>query len=425
MKEKTASLSKKAIIYSTTLATVSAFVADAILNRDIDKEALAQIKNREEIELVITDHTPDLTEISKGTMDGLYKSVEELGFEGVRFDLRWRLIEPQKGGFDSAHLRQYQEAIIENSEQKELNDPILILGDAPSWAKELYKSNKEAFYSSFEVYATKSRDAISSLPGKKISHIQLFNELNHPFYNFISVEDLPRLADLVRSVFKKYNPDIKIFSTVIASNLLGKGGYGEGVMEYLARLEPIKDTFDGIGVDYYPATWNIKLDRWKNPENIGRDLFTKWAVIMPFPEVIKDAVLDWDKKDILKDNFSDLDLLEKALREIASWGKESYIMEIGFPSDVIGLDEDLQKLFYLTFFYNLDLLFRKLEEEGIALPVKVGIYQLRDEVQRGAMAWALRFLNLTPMESWGLGKSDGEPKEVIEDRVIQEIIGKF
>jgi hypothetical protein len=427
VKEKPVPLSERIAIGVATAVFIgtSAFIGSC--DKDVNNSALDDVKQREQIETFITYH-PDSPIYTEKNLSSLYESVKKNGFETVRFDIRWNLIEPEKGKIDSPHLMVYQDAVGEVTE-KELEDPIIILSSAPDWAKEEYKTDKEAFFNSFQSYASQVKDAVSNLPGKQISHLQLFNELNNPLYNFIEISDLPRLVEIVKKAFLDYNPNLKVFTTVLASNILGiadNAGYGQNVMGYLSEFKTIKDSFDGIGIDYYPGTWQFKLDRFKDPANIAGDLLSGYAVLSPFTDPFsRIEAINGERKDILLDNFKDLAMLEKTFREVSSWGIEYYLAETGFPSNWPWLNEDYQELFYVTFFSRLDKLFRQFEEEGIPLPAKIGIYQIRDEAPGNIFGWFLRIATPTPMNSFGIEESDGDPKEVELNGTINKITKKF
>lgn len=368
-------------------------------------------------EKFVTDHKPDLKP-KDSELNKLYENIKKDGFDTVRFDLRWNLIEPTMGILDNSQIDSYGSAIKE-VENAGLDDPILILSSPPLWAKELYEKDKAGFFTAFEEYVENVNAILSDSGTSKVTHVQLLNEINHPVYNFVEIEDLPKMVEIVRNGLADYNPDLKIFVTLLASNLLDateRIGYTQNIRNYMEELKTIKDCLDGVGIDYYPGTWQVDIKRWSNIGNIAMDMATASAILNPFiSPVSKYRIAGWQRDDFFKDLFRDLDLLEDTVNEISTWGIEYYLTETGFPTNWPWITEDLQVEFYNIYFSELQEMFERLKVQGKPLPSKIGVYQAVDERPKGTLAWVLRILTPTPMNDWGIRKANGEPKKILQN----------
>ncbi|MCL4416966.1 MAG: hypothetical protein M1365_09765, partial [Actinobacteria bacterium] len=151
-------------------------------------------------EFYVTDHRPDYPEATEDDLRAHYKDIKRDGVDSVRFDFRWSLIEAQRGRTNEAQLKKYAD-VAKIMHEVGLKEPTIILSSLPSWAKELYRTNKEEFFTKFGEFATNIRNAIC-LVGGKPETVQVLNELNNPAYTPITdLQGIGRLCDIAKKVF--------------------------------------------------------------------------------------------------------------------------------------------------------------------------------------------------------------------------------
>lgn len=292
-------------------------------------------------------------------------------------------MEPEEGKYSEEHLERYGRA-KEIMTEVGLDEPTIILSNPPDWAKELYGKDKEKFYDEFKRYAEKVRDRLEASKGPKVSRIQILNELNSAIYTPVKVEDLPKVCEITREVFRDYNPDIKLMGTVIAANTVKLTG--TPIEQYLPELKKIKDSFDVIAVDYYPGLWHLPIGGApsKRPGEI-------------FKHVVKQQ-----------------DLLKKTMEEIATWGKEYELGEVGLPTKKLWGGEKGQRYFFDAFFRAFKGTLVDFRTRGLKLPSHVGIYEAIDEPPRNLMGKLLRKIPF-PEHDMGMRKASGKRKSILQD----------
>lgn len=332
----------------------------------------------------VTDHGADLRH-GRGVeaLRQLYRELRALGFDAVRYDWRWELIEPTRLDFDSAQLSMYRAAKALMKEAG-LQSPIVVLSTPPKWAKKLYKhDDKAGFFAAWQKYVERVRDEIWYTQRGLVERIQIMNELNNPFYCSIELVDVAKMADIARKVFKTYDPGIKLMVTVVASNLNHRILRGKSVERFLDLLEPLRGHFDIIGVDYYPGLWHWEDKGWPTPR-------------------------------LAQANFTRLDILSRVFERLASWGGEYELSEVGYTTRPYWGGEEGQRRFYQDFMTTYFALLANFRARGLSLPIGLGIYQAVDELPSDPNNKLLSHWALWPEPGFGLLGLNGKPKMVAQ-----------
>lgn len=336
-----------------------------------------------DLEFYITDHSADNPDTgSPEKLRELYTDVKKDGIESVRYDWHWRNVEPKPGEYSEGHLGRYRQA-KEIMEEVGLREPTIILSNPPEWAVKLYNEDKEKFFSAYRAYVEEVKNSLSRAQGEKIFKIQILNELNNTIYTPVKVGDLPEMCRITREVFRDYNPDVKLMATVIASNTIKYSG--TLAEQYLPELNKIKNSFDIIAVDYYPGLWHLPVSG--SPS------------LRP--------------SEIFKHMVKQTELLQKTFEEIATWGKEYELGEVGLPTKKLWGGEKGQRYFYDAFFRAFKQLLLDLRSRGIKLPSRVGFYEAIDEPPRTLKGKILRKTPF-PEHDMGMRKGGGERKLVLQ-----------
>jgi len=347
-------------------------------------------------EFYVTDHSADNVDTgSPERLRELYADIAKDGISSVRYDWHWNKVEPEEGGFRDDLLSRYGQA-AEIMDEVGLEPPTIILSNIPDWALRLYKEDKEEFFNAYREYVEKVKDNLIQVHGKTgklIPRVQILNELNNNVYTPIAAADLPRLCSITREALSDYNPDVKLMGTIFAGNLpevvkkatLGKVKLGTHVSDYLKEFGEVLKNFDVIAVDYYPGMWHVPLGEARE-----------------------------NKKEI----FRQLGLLKKTMEEIATWGKEYELGEVGIQTNMPlmgdGHNQDRQRYFYDVFFRSYKKMLIDFQESGIRLPTRIGLYEAIDEPPKNMLGKALRKLTPFPEHDLGMRKGDLSRKEILQ-----------
>jgi hypothetical protein len=354
-------------------------------DNSMDKEN--NTEKEKPIGFYITDHSADLKYgYDKERLKELYGKIKKNGVDSIRYDWRWKEINPKEGEINERQLDNYQEA-RDAMEEVGLHAPTIILSDVPEWAQKLYdKGEKDDFFSAFRTYAESVKDKLQMSGGQKLSRIQILNELNNSVYTKVKTDDMPELCRITREVFKEYNEDIQLMATLSVNNLQdlpAKVGFGKGIKEYMAEFKKIKDNFDIVALDYYPGLWH-------------------WP--------IKDA--KWKPKDV----FKQMGLLKEVMEEVESWDKDYELGEVGLPTNKPWSNEKRQRYFYDTFFRTFKQLMIDFKEQGKKLPARIGLYEAIDEEPANATGKFLRKATPFPEHDMGLRDSSGSDKMILRGK---------
>lgn len=361
------------------------------LVKDKEKdEAKIEREGRFDIDVFITDHSPDNFDTGKKeNLKKLYDDVAHDGIDMVRYDWHWGKLENKPGEFDQELLGRYKDA-KKAQEEAGLKEPIIILSNPPEWAIKLYKEGKkEEFYEEFRKYAEEVKNGLEQAGSKKVTTVQILNELNNKVYTQVAVQDIPELCRITREVFKEYNSDIKLSATLVAGNLAKFAG--EDIKEFLPKFKEIKGNFDKIVIDYYPGTWHY-----------------------PMGDIKKDLTLSWPPtKEIFKSLVKQFDLLKEVFEEVASWGKDYEMGETGMPTKFPWGGEKSQRYFYDAFFRQFKHLMLDFKERGLKLPSAIGLYEAIDEPPKSLQGKILDKFTPFPESRFGMRKGDGERKMIL------------
>ena len=338
----------------------------------------------------VTDHSPDFADTGDPVrLRELYSDIERDGIESIRFDWRWKNIEPIQGQIDNEQAARYSSAV---STMKEvgLNEPTVVLSSIPDWAKKLYKEDKNKFFDAYGQYLQQVKTGLQSVEGSRVSTFQVLNELNNPLYTPIEdPQDLIRMCQMTRETFADYNPDLKIMVSVLATNIPKVS-----IRTFLPKLEQIKDAVDVIAIDYYPGGWYRPISEG----NKLKDLAGK--MILP-------------GKKAYKKMFSDMSLFGEVAQRVAALGKDYELGETGFPvKGIYWGNESRQRYFYDAFFRNFKHLMVDFRQRGIKLPDRIGLYQAINEWPRDLKGKILRKTPY-PEFNWGMRGDKGERRSIL------------
>jgi hypothetical protein len=353
----------------------------------------------------VTDHAPDWQDVgSPDKLKVLYTDVKKDGIESVRYDWRWKNIEPTQGTTDQQQIERYKGAV---STMKEvgLQEPTVALSSIPEWAKQLYKTDKNKFFDAYGQYLGTVKTGLKSVEGSKIQTVQVLNELNNPVYTPIEdPADLIKICEMTRAAFTDYNPDIKLMVSVLATTMpegSKSAGFSENIRTFLPKLEQIKDAVDVIAIDYYPGAWQRPISEGNKYANALKRL------VLP-------------GKSAYKEMFSDMSLFKEVAEKVSSWGKDYELGETGFPvKGAYWGDERRQRYFYDAFFRNFKHLMVDFQNRGIKMPDRIGLYQAINEGPRNFMG---KIMSKTPYPefNWGMRNDDGERRAILRGSLHKE-----
>lgn len=365
-----------------------------------------QVENRAEkedgfdMEVFVTDHSPDNQDTGdQENLGRLYRDIAGDGVDRVRYDFHWGKLEGQPGKFDRGLLSRYKNAKNIQAEVG-LKEPIIILSNPPEWAKKLYsEGKKEEFYEAFRKYAEEVESSLAQAGGEKVTTVQILNELNNSIYTPVAMEDIPKLCQITREVFREYNPDLKLSCTIIAGNtskFVSKDKKDAKV--FLSELKEIKDSFDKIVIDYYPGTWHLPLSEVDYERGLT---FLQWP----------------PTKGVFKELVKQVGYLREVLEEVAQWGVDYEIGEVGMPSKFPWGGEKSQRYFYDVFFRAFKHLLIDFRKRGIKLPSALGLYEAIDEPPRNAAGKVLDKFTPHPEARFGMRQADGKRKSILQGRI--------
>jgi hypothetical protein len=394
--------------------------------QQLEREGSSKEKKRGfDIDFYVTDHSADHEDTgSPEKLRELYGDIKKDGIESIRFDCHWDKLEPNEGEFNAALMARYIRA-TEIMREVGLKESTIILSNPPKWAKELYESDKEKFFQAYQEYVGRVKDGLASSGGETVTTIQVLNELNNSVYTPVAVEDLPRMCDITREVFQDYNPNLKLMASLLAANFpdrikwatLGNVSFGTHITQYLRDFKKVKDSFDVIAVDYYPGIWHLAPGNFDSMK-LG-DMYKALSKNQPVSKKMKDRYKAAEK-DLYKAMIKNMDLLKSSFEEIAKWGKEYELGEVGMrtnPSALgTGVDEKGQRYFYDVFFREFKKMMLQLEEQGLPLPSRVGLYEAIDEPATTILqkiAGRLPAPFTSPENAMGMRTADGQRKMIL------------
>lgn len=380
------------------------------------------------IDFFISDHNTNFQEIPIEQERELYADMKRHGVGTVRFDIGWKEIAPQAGGWDRPFLERYAD-ILKTIQEVGMTPPTIVLSNPPKWAQELYKTDKEKYFEAYEEYIGSAAKLIEQ-SGTKAYSVQLFNEVNNAIlYKFVDTADLPRCAEIARRALSAIQPDIKIATSLIVGNI--SDGWPENVPfvgrkedrppteEYLDKNGAmLKENFDLVQLDYYPGVWHLPIGA---EESTAGNLLGR-----------KDPETETNPSDrftprSLNATINNFALFKKVAERLSALGIPYEIGESGFPTNTPYSTEDRQRFAYDTYFRALRQTLIDFKRRGIALPERVGIFQIQDGENPGYGGFLDKILkskggqrgsrlNPNPENDWGLRKKSGEAKSILEEK---------
>ncbi len=371
-----------------------------------------------EIDFFITDHNlRSKKPVSVEEQRKMYAEMKGHGLSSIRFDWDWKEVIPHEGERKDDVLERYAGA-IRMMQEVGMKPPTLVLSNPPEWAAKLYRKDKEAFFQSYADYIATVVETLRATD-LRVEQAQLFNEINHSvLFKYVDIEDLPRLAGIARYALCQVQPDIQLSTSLIVSSFndaLAKKFNEPTMDEFFAKHRSmLQKTFDRLSLDYYPGTWHFPM---KKAEASGD----------AFPIQVSESWLK-EVRNRLNRTFKNMDELKRACEVVAGWGKEYEIGEVGFSTNEPYSDEKRQRFFYDMFFRGFRQMLIDLRSRGVALPKRVGVYETQDEenisfggliekfLQTGVGKFLSR-LTPNPEHDFGLKKSDGQPKKILQGRL--------
>ena len=194
-------------------------------------------------------------ETSESLLEEDLDLIASLGARYVRTDLWWYVIEPQMGAFNQPALDFYRR-LVDKAAARGLGT-IVILSNAPQWAKDVYGRDRGQFYQHFRSYAA----MVAQTVGDQVTYYQLWNEPNH-VSDFVDGDGDVQLfisgREGIREGLALIGEEDRAIETAI--NLLVDGHDGafswmNDVAYYMDK--GAADAVDIIAIDHYPGTWSI------------------------------------------------------------------------------------------------------------------------------------------------------------------------
>jgi len=366
------------------------------------------------VEFFVTDHNLLYEDRSSDEHQReIYTEMNKHGLDSVRFDLWWKELAPEANNEHRQEIVERYANAIRMMKEEGLTPPTLVISNPPAWAQELYNSGKkEAYLEAYQAYLDDVAKVIELSGGESYS-LQVFNEINHSLlFKYVDIDDLPRIAQMIRDTVGKVQSDVKLSTSLIIANMNEKIANVQNQLPeedvttigFIKKHEALlRENFDIISFDYYPGVWH-----------------------MP----IADANL------ILKDVYKNLDALREVCEVVASWGKEYEIGEVGFPTNSPYNSEKRQRYFYDTFFKAFREMLVDFKERGIKAPSRVGLYETEDEanisfggimekILKNPIIHNLSKLTPNPEHDFGLKKAGGKPKMILKGNRHKKIGGDF
>lgn len=240
-----------------------------------------------ELKFGATQHFPDFREMDRQEMGKVCERIIEAGADTVRWDFRWKNVigedkQLNKDGFD-----RYVEA-MKIMKEKGLSQ-VMVISDVPKYVKNLArKGDFEGFKCELNRYLAFMEDACKQAgineagPDHNVigpQTIQVFNELNFgPYNDWINIGpmnsdskfgllQLKDTLETVRQYFPASDRSINIQISNLVSGVekvtpitgkLASQAQGVAAERYLSEiLRTCGDSFEEVGLDYYPGLYNL------------------------------------------------------------------------------------------------------------------------------------------------------------------------
>jgi hypothetical protein len=179
--------------------------------------------------------------------------IHDLGGNGIRFDLSWFDVEPERSVWDRAKIEWYKDLFREAVHSHGIT-PIALLIGLPRWASRLMRRDKRAFLEHWRQYCER---AIEMMDGH-VHLIQVWNEPNNPVLQVaeptnpdVGILSYPFFYDLLNVTSAILRPQIKPLELIV--NVTADLPRWE---HFITRcIRHADQAFDMIGLDCYPGTY--------------------------------------------------------------------------------------------------------------------------------------------------------------------------
>ncbi len=202
--------------------------------------------------LTLSVHASDL-HFDGNLAEAAYREVLSLNANGVRTDVSWLDIEPSMGKWDPYKIQWYKDYFRRASEFHIAG--ICVLHGMPTWARLLAGVRPKQFLERWGIYCR----MVESILNEGVEVVQVWNEPNHPLYQFGSrhmVLDLLRIA--------RDNLDGR---RKLAVNIVDGVPFWETYTTWL--MAEVGDCIDIIAIDSYPETWKLsQATNWHSLERL-------------------------------------------------------------------------------------------------------------------------------------------------------------
>jgi hypothetical protein len=192
----------------------------------------------------------------------------ELGGKGVRTDIIWSEVEPSRDNYDWGKVNFYKN-YFELAKNKGLQSMAILGGwlggRTPVWAEDLYKNDKAAFLEEFREFCQDMAKEVASYVG----YYQIWNEANHPIGDGIAKEDDWKVLWYGGKGVKDGDPSSIRFVNLICDGVGGDWGFNTA-HSWFNEFAKKEEVIDGLGIDHYPATWDIPGNgsNWEPLDNL-------------------------------------------------------------------------------------------------------------------------------------------------------------
>ncbi len=240
--------------------------------------------------LTVTIHETDLR-LGQDAVETAFSEVRSLNANGVRTDLCWSDIEPRMGRWDEDKVRWYR-AYFERARQLGLGT-ICVMYSLPNWAKALSLIKPDEFLKRWEAYCLR----VETILGDAGQVVQVWNEVNHPYYQWVPSSLVPRLLEIARGALDpKRELAVNVYDGLPWQN-------------YMTRLLAEAGSFiDIIGIDSFPETYKLGNAR-------------SWEPLHTLLRRVNDPKDTWygKKAALLETGFSTYIPLLKSYARQAAW----------------------------------------------------------------------------------------------------------
>ncbi len=203
--------------------------------------------------LTLTVHVSDLRFDMQNAETAL-QEVLALNANGIRTDICWSDIEPRMGCWDEDRIRWYQ-AFFKRARQLNLN-VIGVLYSMPNWVRVLSLRRPAEFLERWRLYCQRAQ----AILGDSGEVIQVWNEVNHPYYGWVSRHVLACVFRIAReSLDRRRQLAVNVYDGIPWQTYLN------------GLLADAGDCIDIIGLDVFPETYKLaNAGSWNTLETLFR-----------------------------------------------------------------------------------------------------------------------------------------------------------